>query len=172
MPSLLQKAIRVICKALLVFVCLVLAALAVIFIRLIYADIMRTRYIDRLQRETKVPEQLVTPGEHPLASIFLGSEDRICVLEPYASSRGLDEMSAGQLKATQDLELPSEDGMWYLIAFQRDDLVRVLLITIGQVELSSRPMCFFRDQSGVIEVRTQQREYLPIRSVEFHLKGE
>lgn len=172
MPPLLHKAVRVIFKALLVFACSVLAALTVFVMLIMVGEVKHTSDLNRLLRQTKVPEQLVKPGVHPLASIFLGSEDRICVLEPYASGRGLDEMSARQLKATQDLDLPSEDGMWYLIAFQRDDVVRVLLSTIEQVELSSRPMCFFRDQSGVVEVRTHQREYLPLRSVQFHLKGE
>ena len=81
-------------------------------------------------------------------------------------------MTAGQLTAIRGLDLPSEEGTWYLVAFERDEIRRVLLITYKQVELASRPICFFRGQSGVIQVHTHDWEHLPLQSVEFHLKGE
>lgn len=172
MPPLLHKTIRVVYRTLCVLVCLVLVLLTVVVVLVMYEETKRTSYLNRMLRETKVPEQLVTPGEHPLASLFMGLEDRICVLDAYAGNRGLDEMTAGQLKAIQDLELPGEDGMWYLVAFQGDDAVRLLLITIRQVELSSRSTCFHRHQPGVIQVTAHQHEHLPFRSVDFHIGDE
>jgi len=136
-----------------------------------WSEFSRTRYLERLIKETQVPRGLLALGSYPIASIFEPSEEKICVFHSYKGGLREEKMGPAQRQALEDLELPSEDGTWYLIAFRGDDITRVLLIDESTtVKLVSQSECFEPITSGLFLVQKQSSESPSIPTVKFVLK--
>jgi hypothetical protein len=159
---------RLLRKGLALLLVIVVATLAASVTLIGWNEFKRTRQLDRLSRETQVPQALIDLGERPLVSLFGPVEERVCVLHPYTGNRGIEAMSPEEEQAVRRLDLPSEDLTWYLVAFQGKAVARVLLINETTVaELASDSMCFGRHDIGLIQVQQHPTWPPPIRQVQF-----
>lgn len=85
--------LRLLGKGLALLLVIVVAAVATSVALIGWNEFKRARQLDRLSRETQVPQALTDVGERPLASLFESLEERICVLQPYTGNRGIEAMS-------------------------------------------------------------------------------
>ena len=171
MHSRFHETLRLLRKGLALLLVIVVAMLAASVALVGWNEFKRTRQLDRLSRETQVPQALIDTGERPLAPLFGSLEERICVLHPYTGNRGIEAMSPEEEQAARRLDLPSEDLTWYLVAFQGKAIARVLLINEATVaELTSDSMCFGQHEIGLIRVQQHPTSPPPIRQVQF-IKG-
>ena len=167
----LHKALQILAR-ILTYLLAIAALLIVVSIALIgWSEFLRTRHLERLHGETQLPQELIYVGQYPLTSIFVNTENRICVWHSYKANLKNEEMTLGQSRSVRNLELPYEDLTWYLIAFNGDQISRVLLIdeTI-EIKLASESRCFSSRDNGHILVQKQSSETSSILKVEFILK--
>ena len=166
-----RKILKLVIKTL-VAVTIFLVMTSLFFLTLVgWSEFSRARYLDRLINETQVPRELLTLGSHPIASIFETSEEKICVFHSYKGGLRDEKTSSAQRRVVKNLELPSEDGTWYLIAFRGGETTRVLLIDESiVVKLASQSDCFEPKTSGLFLVQKHFSESPSIPTMEFILK--
>jgi hypothetical protein len=119
--SLLKKISRVILGGLLI-------AAAAPFLIIWYGEKGR----QDLMRDYQVPQiflaRVLALQQMPVKKLFEPGETLVCAVHSYAGVEGVEELNEKQRRSTPKDQLPSEDGIWYLIFFSETRSTRIYLI--------------------------------------------